>query len=72
MCCRDSGPKERKVEKVRVRDHAKRAIQTASERQATLQRQSTRKKGNETSKETETRLQRMRDRLAAENSEERD
>ena len=25
MCCRDSGPKERKVEKLRVRDHAERA-----------------------------------------------
>ena len=36
-CCRDSGPKERKVEKLRVRDRAKCATQTASERQATLQ-----------------------------------
>ena len=50
-CCRDSGPKERKVEKLRVRDRAKRATQTASERQATLQRKGTRKKGNETSEE---------------------
>ena len=37
---------ERKVEKLRVRDRARRATQTASERQATLQRKSTRKKGN--------------------------
>ena len=65
MCCRDSGPKERKVEKLRVRDRAKRATQTASERQATLQRKSTRKKGNETSEERETKLQRVRDRQAA-------
>ena len=37
-------PKERKVEKLRVRDRARRATQTASERQATLQRKSTQKK----------------------------
>ena len=61
-----------KVEKLRVRDHARHATQTASERQVTLQRKSTRKKGNETFEERETRLQRMRDRLAVENSEERD
>ena len=72
MCCRDSGPKERKIEKLRVRDRAKHATQTATEIQATLQRKSTRKKRNETSKERETRLEWMRDRLAAENSEERD
>ena len=72
MCCKDSGPKERKVEKLRARDHAIHATQTASKKQATLQRKSTWKKGNETSEERETRLQRMRDRLAAENSEERD
>ena len=53
-------------------DRAKRATQTASERQATLQQKSTWKKGNEPSEERETRLQRMRDRLAAQNSEERD
>ena len=69
MCCRDSGPK---VEKLRVRDRAKRATQTVSERQATLQQKSVRKKGNETSEERETRLQQVRDRQAAENSEERD
>ena len=43
-CCRDSRPEERKVEKLRVRDRARRATQTASERQATLQRKSTWKK----------------------------
>ena len=37
-CCRDTRPEERKVEKLRVRDHARRTTQTASERQATLQR----------------------------------
>ena len=63
---------ERKVEKLRVRDLARRATQTASERQATLQRKSTRKKGNYTSEERGTRLEQMRDRLAVENSEERD
>ena len=36
-CYRDSGPKERKVEKMRMRDRARRATQTASEKQATLQ-----------------------------------
>ena len=72
MCCRDSGPKERKVENLRVGNHAKRATQTASERQATLQWKSTQKKGNEPSEEREMRLQRMRDRLAVENSKERD
>jgi len=72
MCYRDSGPKEQKVEKLRARDRAKRATQTASERQATLQQKSTQKKGNETSEERETRLQWVRDRQAAENSEERD
>ena len=45
-------------------------LKLASERQATLQRKNTRKKGNETSEETETRLQRVRDRQAAENCEE--
>ena len=53
-------------------DRAKRATQTASEREATLQRKSMRKKGNETSEEREMRLQLMRDRLAAEHSEERE
>ena len=72
MCCRYSIPKERKVEKLRVRDRARHATQTASERQATLQRKSMRKKGNETSEERETRLEQMRDRLAVENSEKRD
>ena len=72
MCCRDSRPEERKVEKLRVRDRARRATQTASERQATLRRKSTWKKGNETSEERKTRLEQMRDRLAAEKSEERD
>ena len=62
------------MRKVRVRDRAKRDTQTASERQATLQRLlysgkvRERFKGNETSEERETKLQRMRDRLAAENS----
>ena len=70
--CSDSRPEERKVEKLRVRDPARRATTTASERQATLQRKSTRKKGNETSEERETRpkLEQMKDRLAAENPEE--
>ena len=49
------------VDKLRVRDHARHATQTASERQATLQRKSTQKKGNETFEERETRLQWMRD-----------
>jgi len=35
-----------KVEKLRVRDRARHATQTASERQATLQQKSMRKKGN--------------------------
>ena len=46
---RDSGPKERKVENLRVGNRTKRATQTASERQATLQWKSTRNKGNEPS-----------------------
>ena len=59
---------------LRVRDRAKRDTRTASDRQATLQRLlysgkvHERFKGNETSKERETKLQRMRDRLAAEYS----
>ena len=44
--CSDSRPEERKVEKLRVMDPARHATTTASERQATLQRKSTRKKGN--------------------------
>ena len=38
--CSDSRPEERKVEKLRVRDPARHATTTASERQATLQRKS--------------------------------
>ena len=47
-----------RLRKLRVRDCAKHATQTASERQATLQQKSMQKKGNETSEERETRLQR--------------
>ena len=68
--CRDSRPKQRKVEKLRGRDCAKHATQTASERQATLQRKSMWRKGNETSEEREMRLEWMRDKQAVENSEE--
>ena len=42
------------------------------ERKSTLQRKSTWTKGNETSEERETRLEQMRDRQGAGNSEERD
>ena len=71
MCCRDSGPKERKVEKLSVKERAKRAIQTASERyKATLQRKSTRMKRNETSEEGNEVT--ADERQAAENSVKRD
>ena len=55
-----------------MRDHAKHATQTASEDKPLYSGKGCEKKGNETSEETETRLQRMKDRLAVENSEERD
>ena len=41
MCCKDSGTKEPKIEKVEERDHARCAAQTASERQAISQQKST-------------------------------
>ena len=54
-CCRDSGTKKRKVEKAAERDHARRAAQTVSERQATSQRKSTFERRAETPEERETR-----------------
>ena len=36
-CCRDSGTKDRNIEKVEREDHAKCATQTAGKKQATLE-----------------------------------